>query len=62
MRIHYKTIAGKNTSATLDLNNLDAAFTLKEHIEFDTDVEAQQEALNPAIVDGMKLLLQPIPS
>lgn len=62
MRIHYKTLAGKHTSATLDLNNLDAAFTLKEQIEFDTDVEAQQEALCPAIVDGMKLLLQSLPT
>lgn len=62
LRIHYKTIAGKKTSATLDLNNLDAAFTLKEQIEFDTDVEAQQEVLSPTIVDGMKLLLQAIPT
>lgn len=62
MRIHYKTVAGKHTSATLDLNNLDAAFTLKEHIEFDTDVEAQQESFSPVIVDGMKLLLQSLPA
>jgi hypothetical protein len=61
LRIHYKTIAGKHTSATLDLNNLDAAFTLKEQIEFDTDVQAQQESLCPAIVDGMKSLLQSLP-
>jgi hypothetical protein len=61
MRIHYKTVAGKNTSATLDLNNLDAAFTRKDHIEFDTDVDAQQEALNPTIVNAMKLLLQSLP-
>lgn len=62
MRIHYKTVGGKNTSATLDLNNLDAAFTLKEHIEFDADVEAQQETLNSDILDGMKLLLQSLPA
>jgi|GEM_PF-2567073 len=62
MRIHYKTVAGKHTSATLDLNNLDAAFTLKEHIEFDSDVEAQQETLSPTIVDGMKLLLHVLPT
>lgn len=60
MRIHYKTVAGKHTSATLELNNLDAAFTMKEHIEFDVDVPSQQEALNPVIVDGMKLLLESI--
>ena len=62
LRIHFKTVAGKNTSATLDINNLDAAFTLKEQIEFDTDVEAQQEALSPTIVEGMKLLLQSVPN
>lgn len=62
MRIHYKTVAGKNTSATLDLNNLDAAFTLKEHIEFDADVEAQQEKLSPPIVEGMNLLLLSLPT
>jgi hypothetical protein len=62
MRIHYRTIAGKKTSATLDLNNLDAAFTLKDHIEFDTDVEAHQEALSPTIVEGMKLLLHSLPT
>lgn len=62
LRIHYKTVGGKKTSATLDLNNLDAAFTLKEHIEFDTDVEAQQESFSSTIVAGMKLLLQSIPT
>lgn len=62
MRIHYKTVAGKHTSATLDINNLDAAFTLKEQIEFDFDVAAQQESLNSTIVDGMKLLLQSLPT
>ena len=62
VRLHYKTVAGKPTSATLQLNDLDAAFTLKEHIEFDTDVEAQQETLSPTIVKGMKLLLQTIPT
>lgn len=62
LRIHYKTLAGKRTSAILDTQNLDAAFTLKEHIEFDSDVEAQQEELNPIIVGGMKPLLQLVPS
>lgn len=29
LRLHYKTVAGKRTSAVLDIKNLDAAFTLK---------------------------------
>jgi hypothetical protein len=45
----------------LALNDLDAAFTLKEHIEFDSDVEAQQEKLCPIILKGMKPLLQLVP-
>lgn len=62
LRVRYKTIAGKSTSATLDLDHLDAAFTLKERIEFDTDVEAQQDSLSPTIVDGMVPLLQSVPT
>jgi len=62
LRIHYKTVSGKTTSATLELNHLDAAFTLKEQIDFTMDVEAQQESLCPAIVDGMKTLLQSVPT
>lgn len=62
LRIHYKTVAGKKTSATLELSNLDAAFTFKEQIEFDTDVEAQQEVLSPTIVNGLTLLLQSLPA
>ena len=62
LRIHYKTVAGKNTSATLEINNLDAAFTLKDHIELSAEVEAQQDALSPVILEGMKPLLQSVPS
>ncbi|SDM56877.1 hypothetical protein SAMN05428957_10871 [Oryzisolibacter propanilivorax] len=62
LRIHYKTVAGKKTSATLNINDLDAAFTLKDHIELDTEVEAQQETLSPIILAGMKPLLQSVPS
>ena len=61
LRIHYKTVAGKSTSAVLDIKNLDAAFTLKEHIEFDSDVEAQQEKIEHVILKGMKPLLQLVP-
>lgn len=62
LRLRYKTVAGKSTSATLDLNDLDAAFTLKEHIEFDSDVEAQQDKLDSVILKGMKPLLQLVPA
>lgn len=62
LRIHYKTVAGKQSSATLNINDLDAAFTLKDHIEFNTDVEAQQDALDTVILAGMKPLLQSVPS
>lgn len=61
LRIYYKTPAGKSTSATLDTNHLDAAFTLKEQIEFATDVDAQQDKLSSTIISGMKPLLQLVP-
>lgn len=62
LRLRYKTVAGKSTSAILDIKNLDAAFTLKEHIEFESDVEAQQEKLDSVILKGMKPLLQLVPA
>lgn len=62
VRIRYKTVAGKKTSAILKIQELDAAFTLKDHIEFDSDVEAQQDRLSPTILAGMKPLLSAIPS
>lgn len=61
LRIRYKTEAGQSTSATLKTNALDAAFTLKEHIEFDSDVEAQQDNLSPVILEKMMPLLQLVP-
>lgn len=62
LRLRYKTMAGNSTSAILDINNLDAAFTLKEHIEFNSDVEAQQEKLDSVILKGMRPLLQLVPA
>lgn len=61
LRIHYKTPAGASTSAVLAVNDLDSAFTLKEHIEFATDVDAQDANLNPTILAGMRPLLQQVP-
>ena len=62
LRIHYKTVAGQRASATLAINDLDASFTRKEHIEFDSDVEAQQDSLSPIILAGMKPLLKLVPT
>lgn len=58
MRIHYKTQSGTSTSAVLSINDLDAAFTLKEHVEFDVDVDAQDTSLNQTIISGMLPLLR----
>ncbi len=62
LRLRYKTVAGDPATATLDINNLDAAFTLKDHIDFDTDLDAQQNALSPIILAGMKPLLRSVPT
>lgn len=61
MRVHYKTEAGTSTSAVLQINDLDAAFTLKDHVEFDVDVDAQDTSLNQTIISGMLPLLRLIP-
>lgn len=58
MRLRYITKSGQNTSATLALNDLDAAFTRREQVQFASDVQAQQAALDPVILAGMKPLLQ----
>lgn len=57
LRIRYKTAAGKSSAATLKIADLDGAFTMKDVIEFDTDVEAQQTSLSPTILAGMRQLL-----
>lgn len=61
LRIHYKTNAGSSTSAVLSTNDLDAAFTLKDHIEFDVEVDAQDASLNPTIISSMLPLLKLLP-
>lgn len=62
LRLHYKTPAGASTTAVLAVNDLDGAFTLKEHIEFDIEVDAQDDALNQTILSGMLPLLQLVPN
>ncbi len=59
-RIRYKSEAGKSITTTLKVNELDAAFTHSELIEFTTDVEAQQTKLSPTVIKEMKLLLSSV--
>lgn len=61
LRLHYKTPAGKPTSATVPINDLDGAFTFKEAIEFNTDVQDQQMELNETILTQMRPLLGWVP-
>lgn len=49
--------SGRQQDARLALNDLDAAFTKKEKIEFDSDVEAQQTRLSPTIIAELKNLI-----
>lgn len=61
LRIRYKTAAGKDTGTTLPIHDLDAAFTLKENIEFDTDVQEHQDSLDEVILQKMRPLLGLVP-
>jgi hypothetical protein len=61
-RVHYKSQTGRLSTASLATNNLDATFTRNESIHFDTDVEAQQNALSDTVLNAMKPLLQSLPS
>jgi hypothetical protein len=61
LRVRYKTQTGKSSSTTLAINDLDAAFTLKENIDFDVDVQEQQAALNSTILKEMRPLLDMVP-
>ncbi len=56
-RIRFKSPSGRQQDARLALNDLDAAFTKKEKIEFDSDVEAQQTRLSPTIIAELKTLI-----
>lgn len=56
-RIRYKNATGADRVTTLRINQLDAAFTRKELIEFTTDVDAQQLTLSPTVISAMKALL-----
>ena len=60
-RIHYKSPSGKSSTASLPIQDLDAAFTYSENITFDTDVEAQQASLSPTVLEKMRPLLKALP-
>lgn len=60
-RVHYKSPSGKSSTASLRIQDLDAAFTHNENIEFNTDVEAQQGALNTTVLQEMRPLLNALP-
>jgi hypothetical protein len=56
LKVRYKKLDGDTATASLDPNDLDAAFTKREKIYLDTDVEAQQSILSPEILSKMKKL------
>lgn len=56
-RIRYRRPSGGEQTVSLALDNLDEAFTRKEKIKFDTDVDAQQTKLSPTIVAELKKLI-----
>jgi hypothetical protein len=57
-RIRFKTADGSDQTTTLDTNDLDAAFTKKQKVMLDVDVESQQTKLNANIITAMEQLLQ----
>ncbi len=56
-RISYKAPDGATKQTTFDINNLDAAFTRKENVELDIEVEGQQTVLNETILSAMRKLI-----
>jgi len=56
LRIRYKKHDGDVSVASLDANNLDAAFTKKEKIKLDVGLDEQQAALSPDIIGKMLAL------
>jgi hypothetical protein len=56
VKIQYKNDAGDPSTATFDINDLDAAFTKRESIHFDTDVEAQQSSISNTVMEQLLTL------
>lgn len=56
-RVSYKGSAGDTHTATLQTNDLDAAFTRKQVISLPTPVEQQQSGFSPVVIAEMEKLL-----
>lgn len=56
-QIKYKDKDGTLKQNTFDVNDLDAAFTRKENVELDSEVEGQQTTLNETILKAMRKLI-----
>lgn len=56
-RISYKAADGSTKQNTFEVNNLDAAFTRRENVELDIEVEGQQTKLDDTILNAMRKLL-----
>lgn len=56
LKIQYKNDTGEPASATLKINELDAAFTKKVSIHFDTDVEQQQTSISMTVMTELLAL------
>lgn len=57
LRVRYTNRSGRTQSAALQVNNLDAAFTRREIIDLDRDVQEQQTEIDKTIIDAMIKLL-----
>lgn len=57
LRIRYKKPDGDSSVASLDANNLDAAFTKKEKIKLDIGLDEQQLKMSPDIIGKMLALI-----
>ena len=61
LRLNYKSRSGRSASTTLEINDLDAAFTRREIVELDAEVDSQQLLLDGTIIEAMRPLLNDAP-
>jgi hypothetical protein len=57
LKVRYKNDHGDVRSTTFAINDLDQAFTRKEVVELDSDVESQQSSISPTVIAAMLKLL-----
>lgn len=57
LRLNFKSASGRPATTILGLNDLDAAFTRREIIEFDSDVDSHDLLLSPTIMGKMRSLI-----